>query len=99
MNITLQYFEACPNWRIAEERLASVVADRPETTVTHQRVGSVEEAERVGFRGSPTILLDGIDPFGQPDVGVGLVCRVYTTPEGLAGAPTVDQLRAVITCA
>jgi len=32
--------------------------------------------------------------FAEPGAGVGLSCRIYRTPEGLAGAPTVDQLRA-----
>ncbi len=85
-------FDGCPSWKIADERLRAIAADRPDITVRHHRVDTVEEAHRVGFRGSPSILVDGVDVFA----GVGLSCRLYQTPDGPAGAPSVDQLRAVI---
>jgi hypothetical protein len=51
----------------------------------------------VGFRGSPTVLVDGRDPFLDRDSPVGrLACRVDRTEDGLAGAPTVDQLVAAL---
>lgn len=96
MDISLLYFEGCPNWRIAEQRLASLAAAHPGLTVTPHHVETVEEAERVGFRGSPSIQVDGVDVFAEPDDGVGLSCRVYRTPDGPAGAPTLDQLRAAL---
>lgn len=96
MNIDLLYLDACPNWMIADERLSAIAVERPDLTVHHHLVDSVEEAERWGFHGSPSILLDGHDPFAGPDAGVGLSCRVYQTPDGPAGAPTLKQLRAAI---
>jgi hypothetical protein len=62
----------------------------------HHRVDTVEQADRVGFHGSPSILVDGVDVFAGAGAGVGLSCRLYQTPDGPAGAPSVDQLRAVI---
>lgn len=59
-------------------------------------VDTLEEAERMGFHGSPSILVDGIDIFAEPDAGVGLSCRVYRTPDGPAGAPTIEQLRTAL---
>ena len=64
--------------------------------VTRRRVETLEEAERVGFHGSPSILVDGVDLFAEPGAGVGLSCWVYRTPDGLSGAPTVEQLRAAL---
>ena len=96
MDITLLYFDDCPNWRIADERLAAIAAERTDLKVTRHLVDTLEEAERVGFHGSPSILVDGVDVFAEPDAGVGLSCRVYRTPEGLAGAPTMEQLRAAL---
>lgn len=93
MEITLQYFEGCPNWKLADQHIEELVQEFPEITVSRHLVDTVEEAERVGFRGSPSILFDGVDPFAQPDAPVALACRRYITPAGLAGAPTVDQLR------
>lgn len=96
VNIALLYFEGCPNWKIADERLAAIAAERPDLTVTRHVVESVEEAERLGFHGSPSILVDGVDVFDDADAGVGLSCRVFQTPGGLAGAPTVEQLQAAL---
>lgn len=96
MDITLLYFEGCPNWKVADQRLATIAAGRSDITVTHHLVESIEEAERLGFHGSPSILVDGADPFAAADTAVGLSCRVYRTPEGPAGAPTVEQLQAVL---
>jgi len=96
MDITLLYFDDCPNWRVADERLAAIAAERADLKVTRHLVDTLEEAERVGFHGSPSILVDGVDVFAEPDAGVGLSCRVYRTPDGRAGAPTVEQLRAAL---
>lgn len=94
MDITLLYFDECPNWKVADQRLAAIAAERPDVVVTRHRVETIEEAERLGFHGSPSVLVDGVDVFAEPGAGVGLSCRIYRTPEGLAGAPTVDQLQA-----
>lgn len=96
MDIALLYFDDCPNWKIADERLAVIAAERADLTVTRHLVDTPEEAERVGFHGSPSIVVDGVDAFAQADAGVGLSCRVYRTPDGPAGAPTLAQLRAVL---
>ena len=96
MDITLLYFDDCPNWKIADERLAAIAAERADLKVTRHLVNTPEEAERVGFHGSPSILVDGVDVFAEPCAGVGLSCRVYHTPDGLAGAPTLEQLRAAL---
>lgn len=95
MQIELSYFSDCPNWRIAAERLDRVLAGRGQT-VDHVLVESAEQAEAIGFRGSPTIRIDGRDPFARGDEPYGLACRVYVTPDGLAGSPTIEQLLAAV---
>lgn len=96
VKITLQYFDGCPNWKVAAQRLAVIAAEHPGVTVTGQLIETTEEAEALGFRGSPSILLAGTDLFPDPSTAVGLACRRYLTPDGLAGAPTLDQLRAAL---
>ena len=96
MDVSLLYFDDCPNWKLADQRLAAIVIERPAVVVTRHRVETVDEAERLGFHGSPSILVDGVDVFAEPGAGVGLSCRVYRTPDGLAGAPTMEQLRAAL---
>lgn len=96
MDIALLYFDDCPNWGIADERLAAIAAERPDLTVSRHLIDTFEEAERVGLHGSPSILVDGVDVFTEPDAGVGLSCRVHRTPDGPAGAPSVEQLRPAL---
>lgn len=96
MDITLLYFDGCPNWKVADQRLSEIAAERPDITVTRRQVRTIDEAERLGFHGSPSILVNGVDPFGIGATGVGLACRVYATPDGPAGAPTLEQLGGVI---
>ncbi len=94
MEITLQYFDGCPSWRVADERLRLVLKDlgREHQSIRYQRVETPEDAERVGFGGSPTILIDGVDPFPDPAGPAGFACRLY---DGDA-APTVAQLRLAL---
>jgi hypothetical protein len=98
VDVTVLYFDGCPNWQVAEERLREALrlAGREDVRVEHRLVNTPEEAEAVGFRGSPTVLVNGQDPFAEPDAPAGLSCRVFRTEAGLAGAPTVGQLLAVL---
>jgi ABC-2 type transport system permease protein len=60
-------------------------------------VNSDEEARRLGFPGSPTVRIDGRDPFPVPERGQGgLACRVYATPEGMRSIPTAGMLREAL---
>ena len=99
MDVALLYFDDCPNWKVADQRLAAIAAERPDVVVTRHRVETVEQAELLRFHGSPSILVDGVDVFADPGAGVGLSCRVYRTPGGLAGAPTMEQLHAALSAA
>jgi hypothetical protein len=96
MEVVVQYFDGCPNWSTAEQRLQDL-ADELGLRITRVRVDTPEEAVAVGFHGSPTILVDGHDPFATGTESAGLACRVYQTPDGLQGSPTTDQLRAAFT--
>lgn len=95
MHVTLLYFDGCPNWTVADARLAAL-ADQLDLTVERRLVETPEAAQAAGFRGSPTILVDGRDPFATGDEPAGLACRIYQTPQGPQGAPTAEQLRAAL---
>jgi hypothetical protein len=96
MNVTLLYFDDCPNWLVADGHLRTLAAELPEMVIERRIVNTVEEAEVAQFRGSPSIRVDGVDPFADLDAPVGLSCRVYKTSAGLAGSPTLDQLRSAV---
>lgn len=95
VEITFQYFDDCPNWRTTRERLQDVVADLNNVELVVQRVVTPEEAAAIGFRGSPTILVNGNDAFvDDPAPVVGTwACRLYQTEDG---SPTLDQLRDAV---
>lgn len=96
MNVTLLYFEDCPNWRLADGHLRTLAAEYGGITVERRLVESVDDAVATGFHGSPSILVDGADAFDAADAPIGLACRVYRTPAGPAGTPTIEQLRTAI---
>ena len=98
MKVELLYFEGCPNWRTADLRLRSLAQEQG-FEVHHCLVTTPEEAEVERFRGSPTIMIDGRDPFARGDEPFGLACRLYQTPDGPAGTPTVEMLRAALAAA
>ena len=98
MKVTLRYFDGCPNWRATGEMLAALGAQHGFGVVT-ERVETPEQADAIGFRGSPTVLIDGADPFTDPTAPIGLACRVYRGPDGLIGAPTEPMLRAAFEAA
>lgn len=92
------YFPGCPNWQETEQRLMQALAPAglSHSVLTKQVVDTAEDADRLRFRGSPTVLVNGQDPFADANAPVGLSCRIFQTPDGLAGAPTVEQLVAVL---
>ena len=93
LQITIQHFDGCPHWRKAVERVHEAV-DRAgvEAEVRLQLIDTPEAAAEHDFRGSPTVLVNGVDPFADSGALVGLSCRVYMTPERMAGSPTIEQL-------
>ncbi len=97
MRVQLLYFDDCPNWQVADTRLREALETlgRP-VEVEKVLVTTPEQAEHWGFHGSPSVLIDGEDPFAQPGASVGLSCRLYRTPQGVGGSPTVDQLVEVL---
>jgi hypothetical protein len=65
----------CPGATLLEERLATVASGLPGVRVTRRVITGEAEAVEAGMRGSPTLLVDGADPFArpgrQPATGVG----------------------------
>ncbi|UQX89217.1 thioredoxin family protein [Jatrophihabitans telluris] len=97
MNIELLVVPDCPNESAAIDLINTAVADTAVTaTVTTTVISTFEVAVSRGFVGSPTILINGHDPFAQGGSGVGLACRVYPTPTGSAGLPPLRDLRQAL---
>jgi hypothetical protein len=97
MQIELLLVPDCPHQAAAAELVATALADTGvKATVTHTIVASEDQARERGFIGSPTILLNGSDPFASPEAPVALACRLYSTPEGLRAVPPLRDLRQAL---
>jgi hypothetical protein len=97
MELTVLTVAGCPNGPLLEERLREVLAGRSDVTVTRRVVAAQDGAERLGMRGSPTLLVDGVDPFAEPGTPFSVSCRMYRDEDGrLGGAPPVDALRRAV---
>jgi len=93
MRVELLYFDGCPSWQFAEARLRdALMAAGVAELVELVEVTTQEQAEQLSFCGSPSVLVDGHDLFAEPDAAFGMMCRVYSTPDGLRGSPTTEQL-------
>lgn len=97
-DITIMVLDDCPNRDLAVERVTHaarnlgtrILVEGPQVRVLSSHDAAVE-----GFHGSPTILVDGTDPFPVAD-GTTVACRLYATETGLEGAPSVRQLEDVL---
>jgi hypothetical protein len=77
-HIEVHYIAACSNWQRTVENLkvATALLDM-RSTITPRCVESADDPAALGFAGSPTVLVDGIDPF-LPSVPIDvLACRMY----------------------
>lgn len=94
MIIELLYFDGCPSWERALENLkAALAAEGLEAEIRLLRVEDNEQAARLKFLGSPSFRADGVDWWPEERKRYNLGCRLYQTPQGLRGAPTVEMLR------
>jgi hypothetical protein len=62
------------------------------TYLSRDAFAQAGNSSEVGFHGSPTISVDGRDPFATGAEPVGMMCRVYATQEGRQGALTESRL-------
>src|SRR5438445_271076 len=98
MRIELLYWEECPSYDLALQRLREALAERQVAeSVRLIEVTTEREAEALRFPGSPTIRIDGQDLFPTPDGPYGLTCRVYRTDDGrVTPLPTAEMIREAI---
>ncbi len=93
MRVEIQYIDDCPTWRDTEALVRDAAVQLGiELETSLRRVATADEAVELSFRGSPTILIDGTDPFLDELAPIGLACRIYETDDGFAGAPTAAQV-------
>ncbi|MEN4397505.1 hypothetical protein [Mycolicibacterium conceptionense] len=85
----------CPH-RTLTEALVRVMLDQlglGHIAVRTSVIDTPAEALRLGFSGSPTILIDGIDPWLPRRPQPAIACRLYPTTDGL---PDRQELAAAL---
>lgn len=98
MEIRVLHIDDCPNWEVTGSRVRRALESvgLRDVPVEVLLIRTADDAVRLGFAGSPTILVDGHDLFPSEGRTADLACRVYLTDAGFAGAPTVAQLEQAL---
>lgn len=94
MKVEVFYFEGCPNYKPTVERVQSVMKKQGiAAKLAEVEVANAEAARAVGFLGSPTIRVNGldIDPASRSATEAGFACRCYA-----GGLPSEDMIRAAL---
>jgi len=98
LRVTFQYTEDCPSHEQALDRLRRVLAEQGvNVNIQIVRVDSDEQAKRLKFVGSPTILLNDVDIEPQCNDHYGLACRAYKLEDGrISPLPSESMIRRAI---
>ncbi|MEU9245377.1 thioredoxin family protein [Streptomyces sp. NPDC048385] len=99
MRITLLTVPGCPNAPLIHQRITQALDGR-HAEIEQIEVITTEQAEKLGMTGSPTLLVDGTDPFAVPEDQPSISCRLYRSADGtIDGAPSVAALRDALAAA
>jgi hypothetical protein len=97
MKLEVLHVPGCPNTAVLTERLDQLIVERGEVVLEQRVIRDQSEAAARGMTGSPTLLVDGVDPFAVAGLAPSVSCRLYLDEHGVSsGAPTVAQLRAAL---
>jgi len=98
LKIRFLYYEDCPSHEEALRRLNNCVkAEGVNADVEIVKVETPEQAEKLQFAGSPTIIINGydIDPLVNPHYG--LTCRAYRLEDGrISPLPSEAMIRKAL---
>jgi hypothetical protein len=97
VDIELLWWEGCPSTEKALGELKDAIRDLglDAVEIRTREIETDQDADAAGFRGSPTILIDGRDVVpAASDEPIGLSCRVYRRRDGrISPTPDPDDLR------
>ncbi|MDA2803388.1 thioredoxin family protein [Nocardiopsis suaedae] len=96
MRITVLAVPECPHAGLALAQVDAALAGRP-AQVELVEVSDLEQAAALGMTGSPTILIDGADPFAPDGAAPSVSCRLYRGADGtVSGAPGEAAVRRAV---
>src|ERR1700704_2726389 len=83
MKLEILQVPECPNVVLLERRIAEAVAgEHIDVAITHRVLNDQAAATEAGMTGSPTLLIDGQDPFAEPGSVPSVSCRLYRSGVG-----------------
>src|SRR5258708_33092818 len=95
MKIEVLYFDGCPNHKLAVERVQELLREEGVSTeVLEVNVSDSSIAQEVGFLGSPSVRVDGLDvePEARTAREYGMMCRTYSVDGRREGVPSRERL-------
>jgi hypothetical protein len=98
LRVELLAVEDCPHLEQARRDLDAVLRQGIiEVPIQLVFVSSQDDAEFLGFQGSPTIRINGQDVVPQPELPIALSCRLYRDGDGQPiGSPPVEAIQAAV---
>jgi hypothetical protein len=96
MRVEVLYFEGCPNHAPAVERVrAELVSHGLPKEIEEIEIHDQTEAESLGFLGSPTVRVNGLDiePEARNLKSYAMSCRTYLEGAVHSGLPSNELIR------
>lgn len=96
MEPVLLVIPGCPNSESAKELFdAALEQEGVNDAAVVREISTADQAAQHSFHGSPSFSVDGSDLF-ESATEPAVTCRVYRTPDGFSGQPSLDDLRRAI---
>lgn len=99
MKIEVLYFDGCPNHKPAIKRVQEVLNEEGIfAQISEVHVRDHAFAQQIGFLGSPSIRVNGLDvePATRPAHEYGMMCRTYIVDGRREGCPSREMIRQAI---
>jgi hypothetical protein len=98
VRVSFLYYEECPSYDLALERLREVMDEEgTPAEVKVVKVESEEQARELRFVGSPTIRVDGQDIDPPSDSHYALTCRAYRLEDDrISPLPSKEMIRRAL---
>ena len=99
MKVELFYFDGCPNYAPTAERVKEVLQQEGVAAeVVDVNVPDDATARSLGFLGSPTVRIGGLDiePSARLSKDFGVMCRTYADGGRQVGTPPLDLIRTAL---
>jgi len=96
MKVEVLYFKGCPNYEAAVAQVRKAVSEEHVSAVVEEvEVRDAAMAQEIGFLGSPTIRVNGLDieEGARADRGFGFGCRTYFASGHRSGIPSIGLIR------